>query len=653
LVDGSQVVTQSTLYFVPKREFERVETLDLDRAERAELFATLCRANALYMIANAGSGHIGSSFSSLDLVSWLFLNELRTDNERGGLRDVYFSSKGHDVPGLYSVLLGRGLLSFELIHGLRRLGGLPGHPDVGTPYMHTNTGPLGMGISKAKGMALANRAMGTESRIFVLTGDGELQEGQFWESLGSASNRGLGEITAIVDHNKIQSDTWVEKVSGLGDLDAKFRAFGWHTERIDGHDFAAMEEVFTRLRLITDIPKLIIADTIKGSGVSFMQHTAMSDADKFYRFHSGAPDDTTYHRALEEIVTNANRILRAAGASTIELDERNRPDRPDLKGRERLVAAYSNALVAIAEKNPNIVVLDADLVLDCGLIPFSDRFPDRFFECGIAEQDMVSQAGGMALKGMLPIVHSFACFLSTRPNEQIYNNATEKKKIIYVGALAGILPSGPGHSHQSVRDISALGAIPGLTLLEPSCEREVGLALEYAVNRERESVYLRLVSVPTAVPFELPASYQLTKGRGVTLLQGRDAIIFAYGPVLLGQAYDAALRLRLEQQVEVTLINLPWLNTIDWDWLRETLADFDTVVTLDNHYIAHGQGAMLAATISGLRQTPPPLVVMLGVSDIPACGQNDEVLRIHGLDSGSIFNAVIEAREQTHAAGTA
>ena len=642
---------KSALFFVPKREFERVEALELSRAERAKLFATLCRANALYMIARAGSGHIGSSFSSLDLVSWLFLNELRTGSgKRGDPRDIYFSSKGHDVPGLYSVLLAKGLLSFNLIHILRRLGGLPGHPDVATPYMHTNTGPLGMGISKAKGMVLANRLSGIESRIFVLTGDGELQEGQFWESLASAANQGLGEITAIVDHNKIQSDTWVDKVNSLGDLEAKFRAFGWQTERIDGHDFTAMEQVFNRIRSNTDTPKIIIADTIKGNGVSFMRHTAMNETDKFYRFHSGAPDETTYRRALEEIVGNANQILQAAGASDVKLEEQNWPPRPDLAGRERLVSAYSKALVTIAEKNPGVVALDADLILDTGLIPFSERFPERFFECGIAEQDMVSQAGGMALKGMLPIVHSFACFLSTRPNEQIYNNATEKKKIIYVGTLAGILPSGPGHSHQSVRDISTLGAIPGLTLVEPSCEREVELALEYAVNREPESVYLRLVSVPTSVPFQLPASYQLTKGRGVALLDGKDAIIFAYGPVLLGQAYDAALRLRLEQQIGVTLINMPWLNVVDREWLRETVADFDTVITLDNHYIAQGQGAMLAATIAALRATSAPILVALGVSDVPACGQNDEVLRIHGLDSNSIFNAVIDAREQAHTA---
>src|SRR4029450_1902504 len=130
---------------------------------------------------------------------------------------IFLSSKGHDAPALYSVLIGLGLLPAEKLHQLRRIHGLPGHPHVETPYIQANTGSLGMGISKAKGMALANRLTGDRRRIIVLTGDGELQEGQFWESLASAANRGLGEIGAIVDHNQIQSDTWVRHVSDLWD----------------------------------------------------------------------------------------------------------------------------------------------------------------------------------------------------------------------------------------------------------------------------------------------------------------------------------------------------------------------------------------------------------------------------------------------------
>src|SRR5881397_2026893 len=263
-------VSSDELVYVPVSEFLRVRNAALDPVYRAEAYAALARVNTLYMIARAWSGHIGTSFSSLEIMSWLFLNEIRDLAGGPDACDIFFSSKGHDAPALYAVLIGLGLLPAEKLHQLRRIGGLPGHPHVETPYVQANTGSLGMGISKAKGMALANRIAGHERRIFVLTGDGELQEGQFWESLGSAANLKLGEIVAIIDHNKIQSDTWVRKVSDLGDLEAKLRAFGWHVSRCDGHDVAAIERTFRSLDAITDRPKVIVADTIKGRGVSFM-----------------------------------------------------------------------------------------------------------------------------------------------------------------------------------------------------------------------------------------------------------------------------------------------------------------------------------------------------------------------------------------------
>src|SRR5678809_1367004 len=178
------------LQYVPVREFQRLLRADVDAVYRARAFAALARVNTLYMIAGAWSGHIGTSFSSLEIMSWLFLNEIR-DLDKGDDRcDIFFSSKGHDAPALYNVLIGLGLLDEDLLHQLRRLRGLPGHPHVQTPYVQANTGSLGMGVSKAKGMVLANRLQGKERRIFVLTGDGELQEGQLWESLASAVNLG-------------------------------------------------------------------------------------------------------------------------------------------------------------------------------------------------------------------------------------------------------------------------------------------------------------------------------------------------------------------------------------------------------------------------------------------------------------------------------
>ncbi len=505
------------LRYVPAAEFERLRSLDVDPVERAAAFADACRLNALYMIERAGSGHPGTTFSSLDIVVWLHLEVL-------GEGDRYFSSKGHDAPGLYAVLTALGRLDFDLIHQLRRLDGLPGHPDVAaTPEVVTSTGSLGMGISKARGFVLADRTLGRSGRVYVLTGDGELQEGQFWESLQPTANRGLHEITVIVDRNGVQSDTWVSQVSDLGDLEAKFQAFGWAVARCGGHD---LRELSGTLRSLDGErrPKLVIAHTLKGGGVSFMEPHELPLTDTaLYGYHSGAPGPEEYELAVEEIEARLNGRLESArrGARS----SWSRPSRPSTSPRrsvrQRLVPAYGEALVEQAAREPRLVALDADLRFDCGLVDFRERYPERFFECGIAEQDMVSQAGAMALAGLLPVVHSFACFLSTRPNEQIYNNATERSKVIYVGSLAGIVPGGPGHSHQSVRDISALGAMPGMALIEPFCEDEVRAALDWAVHRAPGSVYLRLVSVRWALGFDPPAVDALVPGRGTVLRHGR------------------------------------------------------------------------------------------------------------------------------------
>src|SRR5688572_16057685 len=550
------------LQYVPVGEFRRLLDAEAPAGARARAFAALARINTLYMIAGAWSGHIGTSFSSLEIMSWLFLNELRDLDKGPAACDVFFSSKGHDAPALYNVLIGLGLLPPDKLHELRRLHGLPGHPHVETPYIQANTGSLGMGISKAKGMAIANRLAGIERRIFVLTGDGELQEGQLWESLGSAVTRGLGEIVAIVDHNKIQSDTWVDSVSRLGDIESKFRAFGWHVARCDGHDVAALDRTFRALDSIVGQPKVVIADTVKGRGVSFMEGPAMKPGE-LYGYHSGAPGEQHYTAGLQELLASANALFAALNLGAVATETRVRNPRREPRQTDNLVGAYERALAAQAARRPDVVALDADLVKDCGLISFAGRFPERFIECGIAEQDMVSTAAGMARRGALPVVHSFACFLAARPNEQIYNQCSEGSKVIYVGSLAGLLPGGPGHSHQSVRDISALGAVPNMLIAEPAVADEVHALFDYVVNTAAESSYLRLVSVKWPVPFAYPVAQRVQPGQGWVVREGRELVVFGYGPWLLSNAWHAADELQRNAGITTRLVNLPWLNRVD------------------------------------------------------------------------------------------
>jgi len=640
----SEAIEESTagiqLSYFDKNAFENVMHLDAPDKDKTYLFAQMARFNALYMVGRAGSGHLGSSFSSLDIVSWLYLNVLKTE-------DRYYSSKGHDSPGLYAAQTALGILPFDKIHSLRRLNGLPGHPDVNSPGAHTNTGSLGMGVSKAKGFLFADDLSGKhDGRLFVLTGDGELQEGQFWESLVTASRLRNGRLTVIVDHNKIQSDTYVSSVSDLGDLEEKFASFGWDVSRCDGHDYEALEKLLNS-QSRDGRPKVIIADTVKGKGVSFMEHTSMKPEQEFYKYHSGAPGQDDYKSARQELVADINEK-----ASVLKLKIPNPIDisiepLTISKNTERMIPAYSDAILNTARSNNKVVALDADLILDTGLISFKEEFPERFIECGIAEQDMVSQAGTIALAGYIPIVHSFACFLTSRPSEQIYNNCSQGGKVIYVGSLSGVLPGGPGHSHQAVRDIAGMLAMPNMTILEPVNAKQVESALSWAVNDSNESVYIRLTSIPYEQTTELSQVSKFIPGQGECVRKGDDLVIICFGPILSFQAMKAA-EILADKGIEATVIVTPWINRIDMSWLEKMLGTLPFVVTLENHYTESGAGSCYVTSMANSGLLTNRKVLSLGINELPVCGRNEEVLDYHGLSADKLANTIISNHSSKH-----
>jgi len=634
---------------IPKNEFQRIRAANIDKIMKLQLLADMCRANTFATVKRAGSGHLGSSFSSLDIVTALYfaemnLAELGIDHPD---RDIYFSSKGHDVPGHYAVFYALGIISKEQFIKLRRHGGTHGHPDLSISGIEANSGSLGMGISKAKGMAWAKKLKGSGGRVIVMTGDGELQEGQIWESLQTTTQQNIHNLIVVVDHNKIQSDKTLENIVDLGDLEAKFKVFGWHVARCDGHDYAALEDVFASFKQIDDKPKVLIADTVKGKGISFMEGPrALQDGAGLYEWHAGAPDDDSFEAGYRELIESINRKMEAAGlvAVTTEVIETREKNRARLKDTaEKVVDAYGQALVEVGAARDDVVVLDADLSADCGLRPFEHAYPGRFIESGIAEQDMVSTAGGLALQGMLPIVNSFGVFLASRSNEQIYNNATEYTKIIYVCHYAGIIPAGPGKSHQSVRDISLFGALPNCVVIEPGNAVETNAALKWCVNESEKSVMMRLAISPSPRTINLPSDYQFSPGRGTVLEEGSEAVLFAYGPVMLNEALAA--REILEQKgVSLKVINFPWLNRVDIGWLEATVGKHDTLYVMDNHSEYGGLGDSLLNALMSSPQLAGKKLVKFAIDEYPACGTPPEVLAYHRMDSQNLRQRIMAER---------
>ena len=297
---------------------------------------------------------------------------------------------------------------------------------------------------------------------------------------------------------------------------------------------------------------------------------------------------------------------------------------------------YGHTLLELAGTNPQLVVLDGDLASDCRVRAFELAHPARFIENGIAEQDMVSMAGGLARQGLLPVVNSFASFLASRANEQIYNNASEKTKIIYACHYAGLIPAGPGKSHQSVRDASLFGALPNCVVVHPGNEQETRALVRWAVEQADENVAIRLAIGPSPRKLEFTEGWRLEVGRGTVLQEGGDALLFAYGPVMLHEALIAADTLRA-RGTRLQVVDLPWLNRIDADWLAETAAPFANVLVVEDHAPVGALGDAIRRILDGAH------VSVFGVEGWPACGTPPEALRHHGLDGASLADRIAES----------
>jgi transketolase len=412
------------LYYVPKAELDKI-------TDNAVMLDAL-RLQILYMVQQAGSGHLGGSLSSLTIMVPLFFGGMGPD-------DVFISSKGHDAPALYAILQAKGIIPFDSIHTFRRPGGLPGHPTIDVPGILFNTGSLGMGISKANGLAAADRLAGRKRKIHVLVGDGELEEGQNWEAIRNAQ----AGVHVYVDKN-------IEKLS----CEAALPVWDLMDEAMD---------------LFAEI------DTIKGAGISFMEGNN--------KYHAGALTEEEYNRAVAEVWS------RLPATVTIKGTCKHPYPRPF--SVHELAKAYPD-IIARVGADPRVVVMDADLEPDCGLTVFRASYPDRFIQCGIAEQDMVSMATGLSAGGFLPIVHSFAAFLCRRANEQIYNACLERRHIVFVGAMAGMLPTGPGTSHECIEDVALMKTMPGMTILVPETPDQLRGAMEWAINEATGPVYVSI-----------------------------------------------------------------------------------------------------------------------------------------------------------------
>ncbi len=270
----------------------------MDAAEKKQLEITACkiRMGIIEGVHSAKSGHPGGSLSIAEILTYLYFKEMNIDpkDPKKADRDRFVLSKGHAAPALYAALAERGYFDKSLLTTLRHIGSiLQGHPDMKhIPGVDMSTGSLGQGISAAVGMALSAKHFGDSYRVYAVLGDGEIEEGQVWEAAMFAGNKGLSNLTAFIDYNNLQIDGTIEEVNSAAPIDKKFEAFGWHTITINGNDFDEIESALNMAKIV-DKPVAIIAKTVKGKGVSYMENAV--------NWHGAAPNDELYEQAMTEL----------------------------------------------------------------------------------------------------------------------------------------------------------------------------------------------------------------------------------------------------------------------------------------------------------------------------------------------------------------
>ena len=596
--------------------------------------ANQLRIHSIQATTAAGSGHPTSCCSAADLVAALFFGHMRFDpkNPHYPNNDRFILSKGHAAPLLYAVWAELGFLPVGDLLKLRQFGSdLEGHPTPRLAFADVATGSLGQGLSVGVGMALCARLDQLDYRTYVLLGDGECSEGSVWEAAALAGLNQLNNLVALVDVNRLGQSDPAPLGHNLDAFKKRFEAFGWRTEEIDGHDMDEILEVLAAVGLGHQ-PLVILAKTLKGAGISFIQ-------DK-EGWHGKALSKEEAERAVAELQPSAKSGLGhpIAAPNQLALPKSEPPaSYPAISYKlGDMVAtreAFGNALLRIGSADSRVVALDGDTKNSTYSEKFLKKFPDRFTECYIAEQNMVGVATGFAVRGKIPFASTFATFF-TRAFDQIRVAGISRANIKLAGSHVGVSIGEDGPSQMGLEDIAMMRAVAGSTVLYPSDAVCAEKLMDYMTSHQG-ICFLRTSRPKTPVIYSNEESFPI--GDAKTLRQaGNDKITVVAAGVTLYEALKAADALKSEG-VGITVIDAYSVKPLGKDAILSAAQKTNNLVlTVEDHYVEGGLGDAVAGELSsaGIK------VHKLGVFDLPRSGKPEELLAHYGIDAQGIARKV-------------
>jgi len=603
------------------------------------------RKASLIMTTMAGSGHPTSCLSAADLVAALFFYAMYIDPEdlSNPNTDSFILSKGHAAPVLYAAWKELGLLTEQDLLSYRQFNStLEGHPTPRFAQDKVATGSLGMGLSYGLGMALAARLQKSASYTYVLMGDSEIAEGSIWEAAELASYYKVDTLVGIVDVNRLGQSTQALHAWHVQRYADKFRSFGWNTLVIDGHDMQQIIVALDKARANKTTPTMIIAKTVKGYGIAQVENKE--------GFHGKAFDKSELPHLLAQLATRfarsanfnpescpwvAKNPSQFTGVVVPEIKKVSLQE-PAYKLGDMVAPrqAYGQALTALGHVDQAVISLDAEVKNSTYAYLFEEEFPERFFQCFVAEQNMVSMAVGFNAQKYKPFASTFGAFIS-RALDQIRMAAISRSTIALVGSHAGVSIGQDGPSQMALEDLACMQAVPDSLIFYPSDAVSAYKLVARMAEYKNGISYLRITRMALPVVYDNQTDFRVG-GCYVLKSSPKDAALIIAAGVTLHEALKAYEQLAKEN-IFINIIDLYCIKPLDVQTIISAAqAANNKIITVEDHYLQGGIGSAICYALRNHSIS----IECLGVKEVPRSGMPQELLAWAGIDAAAIIKAV-------------
>ncbi len=622
------------------------DNLEESHLDLLKVFTKSARRSILEMVTNVQSGHPGGSLSSMDYLAVLYAFILGQTGEK------IVVSNGHISPAVYSTLAEMGYIPREeVVKTFRKMGSVyEGHITRHVDGVWYGTGPLGVGVSVASAFAIGEKLNRTEKKVYALMGDGEAQEGQVHEMIEFAKHHRLNNLILFVDYNKVQLTASLKEIMDIN-IHKIFEAADWVVIDIDAHDYKEIWKALSEAQK-ADRPVVIVGNSIMGKGVDFMEKTGEAhQAD----WHGKAPKPEQIEEILRQLTTTPeeNAILENFRQtitwkpkhaefpkllSPVNINEGS-PIRYPATESVDCRSAYGKALLDLAKNNKNVVALTADLKGSVMTSFVASELPDQYIECGIAEQQMVSAAGGLSLDGFIPFASTFGAFMSSRAKDQARVNDINHCNAKMVATHCGLSVGEDGPTHQAIDDAGSFLGMFNTMVVEPCCPNQTDAIIRYVASHYG-NFYVRMgrhkfpIITKEDGSIFFDENYKYEYGSSHIIREGKDLTIAATGPCV-HEALEARKKLQeTNPELSVEIIAVSSIKQFD-ETLLNSVKKTGKVITVEDHNTLSGLGGQLARHLA-MQKVTPSAYEMIGVEHYQLSGTAPELYKAAGIDAEAI-----------------